>query len=852
MKKNQILVAALFAVSVATAAPYTSPMQGSYDMYGVTNAVISTNCVYKAKNVNMSFTVNTNFIEEAGIHQFGYTLRNRVNNGTPLVTRLSAADFVLPFAQDEKVTVATNGWYWLVKSGTTGKGAFVWCDFDGELDTEFVREAKGLRVRIGQHGINRKWGRDGWAMTPVVSLMKFDDEAAALNALRGYVRKFLPRDPKTFGIMRPYIEVIGDTVTATNPALRAFTKYDIRVACEYRLQDLDRQDDRSLNDRVNEFCRWLDIHRVDIARIRATVSTNDLDRANPERNYNYWRREFIARVKKARPFAAVEFAPVKRMGSFPTIISNRDLSLAKMQPVVTVDAKEILEGLKPETEKYLGIWRQVARLILDGEEYRLGDKAIELFDESVGRGVVLGSMEGVEPRGLKPDAKYVYEKLDEKGEVTLIRELVAERSVPAYSSSTYAEGMYAQWDAKENAGRGVHDDKTKTWRNLVNPRKSLVYAAANPECTPLIRKAEIGFGRGDDRRDLFYNDDFGAWWRDIGDQWTFEAFVTPSQWFKSDCSGILGNHYSGCNGLVFGQFESDRSGKHRVGFSFSRWNQPGAGVSLLASGIQDRVPVHFAFECTGTNVVLYTNAVLVGRAALPKDVKGFFSAGPFRIGRCYDDRNRHFDGSIHAVRIYSKALTEEELADNLKVDRARFAGASFCVSNAVVSVEGSEDMIFRAMPVGAPAAPSTTVVRVTADYFRSPFSAKGRPDIRAAVGYSVTNLAEGIVWRCDKAELAGYDRETAEFELVFQPTAYLVKALPAKNGSIEPAEGWAPADGEYTVIARPDEGSSFYRWIKGIGETYLMKQEAVIRAKGPMTVAVEFESEEISDDDFGQ
>ena len=173
MKKILILTAALIAALGGEAA-YESPMRGSFDMYGVTNAVVVTNFEHKVNKSNcvMKFNVTTNFVAEYGIHQFGWSFRP-YNNESAEITRMSAVDFVLPFALGEEVSVKTNAFYWLVKSAKSGKGAIFFSDYDGAFDSSFTREEAGLRVRIGHAGYKRRIPRDWTVPTPVISYIPF-------------------------------------------------------------------------------------------------------------------------------------------------------------------------------------------------------------------------------------------------------------------------------------------------------------------------------------------------------------------------------------------------------------------------------------------------------------------------------------------------------------------------------------------------------------------------------------------------------------------------------------------------------------------------------------------------------
>jgi len=555
-----------------------------------------------------------------------------------------------------------------------------------------------------------------------------------------------------------------------------------------------------------------------------------------------------------------------------------------LAPMQTVFAKNFLDNDAAEDAKAVEIWRQVARLMIDGDYYLLTPEAFgedkwwacEFNEPQSGRGFVqvvrnakaADAKVALKLKGLMADAAYVatdlltgqklalaadgtleVELAANAGAIVAFRAVASEKAVPTLSSESYvSDGLYAQWDGLENAGRGKHDEKAETWVNLVSVHHSL--KRTNKKNRPFGLNG-FRFIREEESM-VFYGGDFGSWHRDMGPEWTFEAFVTPGAGWRNNHPGILGYHANECTGVVMGQCgESNR--RWMYWFGLSRNARDGVGFEIPADRFATGKPLYLALSCDAKEFTLWTNGVKAVSKKLPDGLSSVLTAPTFYIGRTYPENNRTFDGTIHAVRVYGRALPPEAIAENASVDRQRFTGWHFESANAKVTLEGEKDYVVRAMPLGVPSAPTGTVARVTMRWYGSKQVGVEMPYLEPAVEpYAVTNFAEGVAWRCEGGKTVYVDQNERTLEFTFKPTAYKVTSLKPKNGEIVPAEGWAPVDGVYTVTAKPAPGASFYRWIKGVDADTLMKPTATVHAKGPVSVAVEFESEEISDADFGE
>lgn len=70
--------------------------------------------------------------------------------------------------------------------------------------------------------------------------------------------------------------------------------------------------------------------------------------------------------------------------------------------------------------------------------------------------------------------------------------------------------------------------------------------------------------------------------------------------------------------------------------------------------------------------------------------------------------------------------------------------------------------------------------------------------------------------------------------------AVRIAAVAGAGGSVSPAETWAPFGGSTTIVATPDEGSSFVMWTGDTGNTDVRSPTLVLPADRPRTVSASF------------
>ena len=230
------------------------------------------------------------------------------------------------------------------------------------------------------------------------------------------------------------------------------------------------------------------------------------------------------------------------------------------------------------------------------------------------------------------------------------------------SQSYVRDSIHAQWDAIDNVGVGVHKSKARTWCDLAEPSRAYDYYMKWEGAF-----SEKGFAVADSKN--YFEGGDQAWWQAQGDTFTWEAFVTLAD-SRSNNSSIMGNYnQTGTCGMLFGYYDSTAKT-----FAFGIRNTPAGDADVLfavpAADVPASQPILFTYVADGANgAKFYTNGVLW--ASSDKVCPALSYNGLFYLGKNHKDQNA-FRGTIHAARIYRKALTAGEVTANCRVDFERF------------------------------------------------------------------------------------------------------------------------------------------------------------------------------------
>lgn len=247
--------------------------------------------------------------------------------------------------------------------------------------------------------------------------------------------------------------------------------------------------------------------------------------------------------------------------------------------------------------------------------------------------------------------------------------LAARRNRKPTARSYVQDGLIAMWDGVENAGWGVHDSSATVWHNLGTLGSA--YDASREEGTFTDNAAQ--FARTSNTRNTFAIPAY--FMRDqMKGEWSLEVVFTPGRSYFQNYSGIFGNHDGGTKGYVFGQYENGT-----VAFNLYaptvRCYQPSASTFVAGQ----TYCISQAASNNTRSVVTWRNGVEVARAR-QVDVALNFSGDPRTcIGAAYRLRaqdiqgtDRSFDGLVHCVRVYSRAIRADEMVANHSVDVKRF------------------------------------------------------------------------------------------------------------------------------------------------------------------------------------
>ena len=200
------------------------------------------------------------------------------------------------------------------------------------------------------------------------------------------------------------------------------------------------------------------------------------------------------------------------------------------------------------------------------------------------------------------------------------------------------DGLIHMWDGKENAGWGVHDATTTTWKDLVGNRDISISSACN---------------WGDDR---LVGNDSAAWSRSYDPiEDTILTLEIGLVYLQNTVSSRL--------------FVANYAGR----YSKSAYAYIGGGKFFASDGE----------SCAWSGDGVYSAVMNPGGAGVYKYYKeaneltmssgDYWSVGNnLAIGRRYGNNAVGANAELLFVRLYSSALTAAEIAANYAVDKARF------------------------------------------------------------------------------------------------------------------------------------------------------------------------------------
>ena len=213
------------------------------------------------------------------------------------------------------------------------------------------------------------------------------------------------------------------------------------------------------------------------------------------------------------------------------------------------------------------------------------------------------------------------------------------------------DGLIAMWDGIENAGWGVHDPSATVWKDLVGG-----YDVSNSYSD--MTWTDNGYSFGNNKGNFFYRSSATEILNTVKSK-LFTMEVVRSSYSPISNTGFIsigGN--SNRNIMIFDSYEVIDNACIFLG----NVNRAGITVPNLS----------FARTFVGnlSSILIYTNST--------GGISGQFGEisnndSELWIGRIsYPIGNTVCNGIVNAVRFYSRALTEDEIAHNYAIDKARF------------------------------------------------------------------------------------------------------------------------------------------------------------------------------------
>ena len=224
--------------------------------------------------------------------------------------------------------------------------------------------------------------------------------------------------------------------------------------------------------------------------------------------------------------------------------------------------------------------------------------------------------------------------------------------------------LYAFYDGHDNTKTG-HSAATTSWYNKaldLNPSSASKSSLTFNGYTVPDWTTDLGlvFDGIDDYLDSGINQS------ELGQDMTISAVAMPTD--LSPWRGLWGYHYGPPSYLGLTAQATSSGG---LGLIVYQNNNTSVSAELAKEQVLDKV-INVAVTYKGGNhFALYLNGQLVSKINTSQQFQPLTSSSLF-IGKSYPDSNRYFKGRIYNFMVYQKALTEDEIMLNYKVNKNRY------------------------------------------------------------------------------------------------------------------------------------------------------------------------------------
>ena len=295
--------------------------------------------------------------------------------------------------------------------------------------------------------------------------------------------------------------------------------------------------------------------------------------------------------------------------------------------------------------------------------------------------------------------------------------------IEAWGTDRYVQdGLIAHFDGIENTASGAqHSDTASQWSSIGGTASGLKFNFSG-------RSGSVGSWRPDGR--YFDGNAKGETSASItlGDVWTVQATTTMDLNQQLTSKTSPASQYP----IVFAAGGDNISaylnnnGSRTTTLNFKdNYNKISTRPTITSFGGKYLTA---ACDLTGANKTYFTQDSALGSGTSNGSGATSVPSLKYYIGGTERDDNHYVKGTVHALRIYGRILTDEEIAQNRAVDEVRFRGDGVVVCSNTDGAMGVESNAF---------------YRVEGGCYE--FSAPAETDV------------DGTIWQCVGFELDEYD-----------------------------------------------------------------------------------------------
>ncbi len=370
------------------------------------------------------------------------------------------------------------------------------------------------------------------------------------------------------------------------------------------------------------------------------------------------------------------------------------------------------------------------------------------------------------------------------------RELQWQWEMTASPTNYISDDLIAFWDGIQNSEAGVHVDGANVWKDLVHGYEfslnnttvgddSMIFDGTSSSYGTLSSAdtASTFVAAKNGTLEIVYRSNTGS-----GSQVMLQSTAASGLAFGIyNTSSIIPYTDASQGSQMMFPFASGTSNNY-----FAVRYSSGAPVSALANGTTLTASGGSSWSDPGTETFLGNRK----------------------------NKGNGFVGSIYAIRLYSRQLTDLEIAENQALDRSRFSQA---VDNSRLVISSTPEGAGRPSP---------------ANGYLTGLAAGTNFIVTCGGAITWTNAAETIEYSCAGWRL--YDANDSivdsgntlsfvythptpaafrRLEWVWQPSAVKGNVVAGADGSVSPSgTAWYATDTPITVTATPDSGKAFINW----------------------------------------